>query len=320
MKPQLDRRNLFKRGAGAVAASVMTSNWPIVQLASAAESTDEYIDAHVHVWTDDLQQYPLAAGYSRESMQPSTFPPRVLFEHCRPVGVSRIVLIQMSYYGFDNRYILDAIRDHPGVFTGVAVVNPQHRDLAAHMTSLAARGVTGFRLHPEKSDQSFYEKWLRSEGLQSMFRLGRQTGQAMCFLVDPNALPQIDRMCRQFPDTTVVIDHMARIGMQGQIMQRDVDNLLRCARHKRVYVKVSAFYALGKKTPPYTDLGDLIRRLRDTYGAERLMWASDCPFQVAPGHSYRDSLELVKSRLEFLTPHDRNWMLRRTAEEVFFRE
>jgi hypothetical protein len=48
------------------------------------------------------------------------------------------------------------------------------------------------------------------------------------------------------------------------------------------------------------------------------MWASDCPFQVENGHTYRDSIELVRSRLDFLTASDRDWLLKGTAERVFF--
>ena len=32
----------------------------------------------------------------------------------------------------------------------------------------------------------------------------------MCCLIDPDALPAIDRMCRRYPKTTVVIDHFSR--------------------------------------------------------------------------------------------------------------
>ena len=73
------------------------------------------IDAHVHVWTPDTQKYPLAPGYKKENMQPPSFTPEELFAHCKPEGVERIVLIQMSFYGFDNSYMLDAMRTHPGV-------------------------------------------------------------------------------------------------------------------------------------------------------------------------------------------------------------
>ena len=85
-----------------------------------------------------------------------------------------------------------------------------------------------------------------------------------------------------------------------------------------MYVKTSAFYALGEKKAPYLDLAPMIRRLRDAFGASRLMWASDCPFQVDPGHNYHDSIALIRDRLDFLTAEDKDWMLRGTAEKVFF--
>jgi predicted TIM-barrel fold metal-dependent hydrolase len=62
-----------------------------------------FIDAHVHVWTDDTSHYPLAAGWKVEDMSPKRFTPEDLFKHTKPAGVKRINLIQMSYYGFENR-------------------------------------------------------------------------------------------------------------------------------------------------------------------------------------------------------------------------
>ena len=78
--------------------------------------------------------------------------------------------------------------------------------------------------------------------------------------------------------------------------EEDLAALCRLARHRNTFVKVSAFYALGQKKPPYTDLGPLIRRLLDAFGRERLMWATDCPYQVQGEHTYSDSIELVRSR------------------------
>ena len=322
-----DRRRFLHSSGKLLACGAMAHGLgPSMHTAQAAERREEtgpnldagLIDAHVHVWTSDQAKYPLAAGYRPESMNPATFPPELLFSHARPAGVSRIVLIQMSFYGFDNRYMLDTIEAYPGVFAGVAVIDVHQRHIAETMKKLKRRHVAGFRLRPPQSDAATMDAWLQSPGIQTMFRVGASTGQAMCFLMNPNAVPFVDRMCGQFPDTTVVIDHMARIGIDGKIAQSDVDHLLRCARHPNTFVKVSAFYALGKKRPPYTDLGNLVRQLRDGFGSERLMWASDCPFQVDPGHSYNASIELIRSELDFLSASDRRRMLRDTAQDVFF--
>jgi predicted TIM-barrel fold metal-dependent hydrolase len=141
----------------------------------------------------------------------------------------------------------------------------------------------------------------------------------MSCLIDPDALPELDRMCRRYPDTPVIIDHLCRIGVDGTVREADVKALCAMARHKRVMVKVGAFYALGKKEAPYTDLAPLIQAVVNAFTPRRCMWESDCPFQVQGQHTYQASIDLVRTRLKFLGAEDRDWLLRRTAEEFFFR-
>lgn len=276
-----------------------------------------YVDAHVHVWTPDTAKYPLAAGFKKENMQPPSFTPEELFKHCKPAGVTRINLIQMSFYGFDNSYMLDAIAKYPEHFVGTAVIDPQGKDPAKVMDDLAKRGVRAFRIHPRLSNEPI-ERWLKPEGFRNMFAAGARNNQAMACLIDPNALPEVDRMCTEFPNTPVIIDHLCRIGADGTIRAADVDRLCALAKHKKVLVKVGAFYALGKKKAPYDDLAPLIKKVVTAFGAKRCMWESDCPFQVQGDHTYQPSVDLVRQRLEFLSAEDRDWLLRKTAEEFFF--
>ncbi len=279
------------------------------------DGKNDAIDAHVHVWTPDTQKYPLAAGYRREEMAPSSFTPEQLFEHMKPCGVARVALVQMSFYGFDNSYMLDTIRNFRGVFSGIAVIDDSENRPQEEMRRLKALGVRGFRIYPRNMP---VDHWLDSPGLAAMWKCGGEEKLAMCCLVNPDALPAIDRMCGKYPETPVVIDHCGRVGMTGEIRASDLEQLCALSRHKNAYVKVSAFYALGKKAAPYTDLGPMIRQLRDSFGAERLMWATDCPYQVQGHHTYRDSIELIRSRLDFLTADERQSLLRKTAERVFF--
>ena len=125
-------------------------------------------------------------------------------------------------------------------------------------------------------------------------------------------------MAEQYPDTTVVVDHFARIGVDGMVRDSDVDALCGLARHKNMHVKLSAFYALGKKQSPYTDLGPMIQKLVNAFGSQRLMWATDCPYQVQGSHTYADSIALIRDKLPFLSDEDRSWILSKTAEKVFF--
>ena len=216
---------------------------------------EPYIDAHSHIWTPDVAHYPLAAGFTVADMQPRSFTAEELLAICRPAGVGRVNLIQMSYYDFDNRYMLDMIKLYPDRFVGTAIVDPLAADPGKAMRDLAPRGVHAFRIQPHYSKQP-PARWLEPAGYDAMFATAAKTGQALSCLIDPDGFPEVDRMCRRFPDTTVIIDHLGRIGAgpDGAIRDADVDALCALAKHPKVSVKVGAFYALGKKTPPYLDL------------------------------------------------------------------
>jgi predicted TIM-barrel fold metal-dependent hydrolase len=286
------------------------------KLPAASQAATGYIDAHVHVWTTDFNQYPLAAGYSPEAMRPASFTADELLSICRPLNVNRVVLIQMVFYGFDNTYMLDCIQQYPGVFSGVALIDEHSADPAGEMCRLHSLGVRGVRIVPPSPGA---KGWLDAPGMQAMWRAAAEKRMAMCALVDVADLPAIDRMCRAYRDTIVVIDHCARIGGDGVIQEPDVAELCRLAEYPHVYVKLSAFYFLGAKRPPYVDLLPMLRQLVAAFGPKRLMWATDCPFQVLPPHSYRASLELVNGQFDSISESDRQWILSRTAEAVFFK-
>jgi len=276
--------------------------------------TTDYIDAHVHVWKPADATYPYDPTYNGPPASPASFTPEHLLSIARPVGVKRIVLVQMSFYGTDNSYMLEAMKRHPGVFSGIAVVDHDAPSLPGEISRLASLGVRGFRITRDDREAG----WLETANMRKMWRLAGEKKMAMCALVGPDALAAVHRMCEEFPATTVVIDHMARVGMDGVVRDRDVSALCNLSRHPRVYVKVSAFYALGKKRAPYHDLVPLIQALYNAFGAQRLMWGSDSPFQVEPPFTYAESLDLVSNGLPFLTTDDKEWILRKTAQKIFF--
>lgn len=276
------------------------------------------IDAHVHVWTPDTRRFPLAAGFTRDAMKPPSFTPEELFRHCRPEGVERIILIQMSFYGSDNSYMLEAMRRFPKAFSGIGIVDWTAERPDREMARLADRGVRGFRIRPpQDAAPAVMADWLNTPGFDRMFRYARERGLAICPLMGPDALEGLARMCARHLDTRVVIDHFCRIGLDGEIRERDVHKLCEMAHFPQVRVKTSAFYALGKKKPPHDDLEPMLRRLVQAFSTSRLMWASDCPFAVQQ-ETYRDSIALVRDGCPWLSRAQKEQLLRETAEEWFF--
>jgi predicted TIM-barrel fold metal-dependent hydrolase len=215
--------------------------------------------------------------------------------------------------------MLDMIKLYPDRFVGTAIVDPLGTDPGKAMRDLLPRGVRAFRIQPAYSKLP-PARWLEPDGYAAMFATAAKSGAALSCLIGPDGFAEVARMCGRFPDTTVIIDHLGRIGAgaDGAIEDSDVDSLCALAKHPKVYVKVGAFYALGKKTPPYLDLASLIRRVLRAFGADRCMWESDCPFQVVHDR-YSDSIALIRDRLDFLTREDRESLLFRTAERLLFR-
>ena len=270
-----------------------------------------WIDSHVHIWTQDTERYP-AGVFDVSALEPKEFTPEWLFRHCRPFDVSRIVLVQ-AIYGTDNSYILDAAARFPGVFGIVAAVDHHDEGVADRMAELKERGVMGFRIvaQPGRGDG-----WLKDAGYEAMFEAASRTGQAICPLTHPDGVHDLDRMCGAYPETTVVVDHMTRIGELGPIDDEEVGRLCALARHPNVHVKVSRLHALGLKRPPHDELIPMVRRVIDAFGPGRVMWGSDSPYQVV-GESYSDSITLVRDRIG-LSDSDRQSILHDTAARLFF--
>jgi len=308
----INRRTLLQ-SASAVAAAIALPR--LAPAADQAKINAMFIDAHSHVWSPDVEKWPLAKGQTKADLKPPSFTPEELFKLAEPVGVGRVVLIQHSvYHLFDNRYLIGCAKQMPGRFAIVGMVDDTIPHPDTSMKDLLPHGVRGLRITPRIRG----EKWLDGPGMAALWKAGAETGQAMCCLIDVADLANVAAMCEKFPQTPVVIDHFARIGVDGTIRDADVAKLCDLARQKRVHVKLSAYYALGKKQPPHDELLPMIRRVLDAYGPERCMWASDAPYQVEAPNTYQASIELIRERLSGISAGDREWLLKKTAEKVFF--
>ena len=292
---------------------------------NAAAAGPGIVDAHVHLWSPDTHKYPLAPGFTAKDLWSPGYTAEQLRSHSDPAGVSRINLVQMTWYGLDHSYILDLIAKDPKRYCGTGIV-PAISDVSGPspdqtMIELSKRGVVAFRVRGKSTRPQLPEmaRWMEHPNYDKMFAAGAAHNLALSFLMGPSDLPELDRMCARFPDTPVIIDHFCLIGRQGRFDEDEVAALTAMARHKRVMVKFGGFYALGAKRPPYTDMLPLIRRLVEAFGPNRCMWESDAPKQTDAPHTYEAALAVIREHAGFLSASDRNWILNGTAEALFFK-
>ena len=75
----------------------------------------------------------------------------------------------------------------------------------------------------------------------------------------------------------MVIDHYGHVDFNDK---KEVEFLWRLSQLENVYLKISKYYGNGKKQVPYLDMLPFFKQVLERFGSERLMWGSDCPYQI----------------------------------------
>ena len=108
---------------------------------------DNTTDCHVHVF--DPVRFPYVSD--RRYTPPAATADELAAVHGR-LGVQRVVLVQPSVYGSDNRCLFAALDQFGGRARGVAVVGDG--DDAARLGAMHTSGVRGVRLNLQVTHQS----------------------------------------------------------------------------------------------------------------------------------------------------------------------
>ena len=289
----------------------------------------QIIDAHVHVWTDDFGAYPLAPGFDKEDLWLPHFTPADHFSYSQAVGPVRLNLVQMTWYGLDHSYILDLIANNPSRYGGTGIVaaigDVSFPDPGKAMKALGKRGLRAFRVRGGKTGRQAFgdvNNWLDYPGYESMFKVATDEDLALSFLMGLGDLPDLERMCRRFPQAPVILDHVCGVRIQeGVWPQEDIDRLCSMGRFPGVMVKLGPFQALGDGKAPYLDLLPLIQQVVEAFGAERCMWESDSGGPVVmqnPQVDFAAAVALIQDHANFLSVSEKEALLFGTAARIFF--
>ena len=217
-------------------------------------------------------------------------------------GVQRNVLVQPSFYGFDNSCLLDAIAGLGNSVRGIAVVPQNVPD--AELKRLAGMRVVGVRLN--FATAGIRDPKAAAEAL---------TGFAPRFVplgwhIQVNTeLPVIDAIAPTVAGlkVPVVFDHFGEAVAAEGMKQKGFGALVELVRAGNTYVKLSAPYNLSK-LPDYSDVTPLARALIAAR-ADRMLWGTNWPHpgnriagrQISEITPYQnvDNPALVKALLEW---------------------
>lgn len=244
-------------------------------------------DCHMHVY-DTEEVYPLAP--TAEFLPP---PARVgdYRKLQARLGLERVVVVQPSSYGADNRCTLDALEAFGAEAARAVVVVPGDvpDDELDRLTTAGARGL---RFH-----------MLRA-GVLSWDVLGAMAGRVGAFgwhiqlQFDGRELPGRMDLLERLPGR-LVIDHVGKYLEPVPPEHEAFRCLLKLLEGGRVWVKLSAPYETSRTGPPgYEDVSRLARELVRA-APERMLWASNWPHPGRTGPARPDDARLLDLLLDW---------------------
>lgn len=235
------------------------------------------IDTHSHVFHRGLQLAD-SRRYAPSYDAPLDLYLRQLDEN----GISHGVLVQPSFLGTDNSYLVQCVLAARGRLRGIAVVDPNVTP--DDLNRLNDSGVVGLRLNlvgtplPDLASPVWSGLLERAAKLQ--WRIEVQRAAIDLAALVPALLPF---------DVDVVLDHYALPDARPGAADPGFVALTKLGESRRLWVKVSAPYRIGED-------GNRIARdayllLRDSLGRDRLLWGSDWPHtQFEATQSYAKNL------------------------------
>ena len=262
------------------------------------------IDCHAHVFTRDLpmpDRRRAPAGYDAT--------PEDYLRMLAANGMTQGVLVQPSFLGTDNSYLVAALRKYPDRFRGIAVVEPTIA--GAELQKLQDAGVVGIRLNliglPTPDFASPAWRTLLEELGQRQWQVEvHQSVRELPAVVDPLINAGVN----------VVVDHFGRPDEKLGVDDPSFRYLVALGRTRKVWVKLSGAYRNGADGRGESTAIAAMPSLRSTYGVDRLLWGSDWPHTL-----FEQTVDYASQRRLLDTwlpdPEDRRVVLQDTPGKLF---
>ena len=261
-------------------------------------------DSHVHVFESedryahvDQPHYTLPDG-----------PLPKLDRMTEVLGIERFAIVQPSFYGTDNRCMLDALALAGDRARGVAMVGEDVADDELH--AMHERGVRALRL-----DLFLRSGWTSTEiaaYIRRAIARTRPLNWHVQFYTPGWVVRDLIPFLSEF-DADFVIDHMGYMLESDGLTTSDFDRLLRAVADGRGWLKLSAPYRLAKDGK-FARLQPLARAIIAAI-PERVIWGSDWPHIPDGG---RDTGELLNLLLDWApAAADRERILSRNPARLY---
>jgi predicted TIM-barrel fold metal-dependent hydrolase len=267
------------------------------------------IEPHVHLF--DPARFPYAAA------GPYKPAPYTVEDHAKlaeAAPLAHAIIVHPEPYQDDHRLLEYAFahEPRPGYFKGTCLFDPLRDDTPDRIGALVEKWpkrIIAMRIHamsktPEATGP-IRNRDLRDPKMAACWKSLHSIGLGVQMHFIPAQAPNIRALVEQFPDMTVILDHMGR---PASGTAAEYDEVLKLAKLPRVILKYSNWGDYKG------DLAALTRRLYNTFGPRRMIWGT----MGNTPEDFRKNAARFEELLAFAPAADRAAIRGGNVERLFF--
>lgn len=299
-------------------------------------------DTHAHLISDDWDRYPpLAVKPGLPTRRTDyTVTAEALIALMDKHGVPTALAVQrLHVYGYDNSYVLDSWRKYPDRLLPVVMLDTQAPATPARYADMVRnQGVRGFRMantRPANVDTA----WMSSPAAMQVWQMCADLRTPVNLIIFYNqlgsTLPLVHGIARKYPQLPILVDHLGTPYGRTKVE-------LAWAREAGIAETplppppdfgIAETIGIFDDTPNVHfkltevnldnlhDTGDsaaqLVRRLADRFGANRLVWGSDVGQSLR--WSFAEKASMAREAASLLSLAEQRQFLHDNAASLYAR-
>lgn len=279
------------------------------QVSGSEVASGVVVDTHLHCFAGDDPKFPYHADAPYRPANAAS--PEHLLKCMDGAGVDYAVVVHPEPYQDDHRYLEHCLQVGGSRLKGTCLFFAHKPNFAAEMAQLVKQHpgqIVAARLHAYAPGRL---PDFESREVRELWKTATDLGLAMQLHFEPRYAARLEPLIREFPDTTVIIDHLGR-PMQGTPKEHGV--VVAWSKYPNTIMKVSSLPDINRY--PHRDVQPVIRQLVKAWGPDRMIYGGGFNSQATPA-SYRAYRNQVSELLSDLSESEQQKVLGGTAARVF---
>jgi predicted TIM-barrel fold metal-dependent hydrolase len=284
------------------------------------------IDSHLHLFRAVSDRYPRTV-YPGLADADLDVPAEKLISLMESTRVDKAIVVPL---GPEDHYLGEIIEQYPGRFAGVGCYDGSAPDQAKNLDDrINKSNIQGIRIGEVDASADTPDD-PRQFSMFPLLEAMSERNLRVWFYAESRQVQLLEKVLDVLPQLVVVFNHCGfmvsldnlavdqhyRPHFTTEVPPPTLELMGRLAERPNTYIHFSGQYAFSHDPYPYPDMLPVADFIYNTFGPNRMLWASDFPW-VAEQPGYAQQLALVDHLLPDLTQAERQQITGGTAASLF---